>query len=64
MLSIQVHRRTLTYEKVEHNVGYNDIERAEVDKRSSVVATVGLPVAMFIRGAEWGLHLRTEKSKT
>lgn len=57
----QEHIYTLTYKQVEHDVGYNDIKRAEVDKCSCVVATVSLPVTMFIWGTEWGLHLEPEE---
>lgn len=47
----------LTYEQVEHDVSDDDIEGAEVNEGSSVVATVCLPVAMFVWGAERWLHL-------
>lgn len=53
---------TLTYKQVEHDVGYDDIERAEIDECSSIVATVSFPVAMFVWGAEWCLHLKIENT--
>lgn len=57
------HIQPLTYKQVEHNVSYDDIEGAEVNERSSIVATVCLPVSMFVGGAEGGLDLLTKKRK-
>lgn len=50
---------TPTYEQVEHDVGDDDVEGAEVDQRSSVVPTVRLPVPVFVRGTERSLNLQT-----
>lgn len=54
---------TLTNKQVEHDVGYDDIERAEVYQSAGVVATVRLPVSKFIWRAERRLHLRTEETR-
>lgn len=48
---------SLTYEQVEHDVGYDDVKWAEVDECSSIVATVRFPVSMFVWSAERSLHL-------
>lgn len=53
----------LTNKKVEHDVGYDDVEGAEVDEGAGIVAAVSLPIAVLIRSAEWSLHLR-EKTRT
>lgn len=53
----------LTYEQVEHDVSNDDIERAKVNEGASIVSTVCLPVAMFVRSAEWWLHLGNKADK-
>jgi len=53
----------LTYEQVEHDVSNDDIKRAKVNKGASIVSTVRLPVTMFVRGAEWRLHLGNKADK-
>lgn len=53
----------LTYEQVEHDVSDDDIKGAKVNKGASVVAAVCFPVAMFVRSAEWRLHLGNEADK-
>lgn len=52
-----------TNEQVQHDVGDDDVERAEVDKGAGVVATVRLPVAVLVWGAERSLYLRNQSSK-
>lgn len=53
----------LTYEQVEHDVSDDDIEGAKVNEGASIVAAVRFPVAMFVRSAEWRLHLGNEANK-
>lgn len=53
----------LTYEQVEHDVSNDDIEGAKVNEGASIVSAVRLPVAMFVRGAEWRLHLGDKADK-
>lgn len=51
-----------THEQVEHDVGDDDVEGAEVNEGASIVAAVRLPVAMLVRRAERRLHLGTQSS--
>lgn len=51
-----------TNEQIQHDVGDDDVEGAEVDKGTGVVATVCLPVAMLVWRAEWRLYLHNESS--
>ncbi len=56
-------KEVLTYEQVEHDVSDDDIEGAKVNEGASIVAAVRFPVAMFVRSAEWRLHLGNEADK-
>lgn len=51
-----------TNKQVQHDVGDDDVEGAEVDKGAGIVATVCLPVAMLVWCAEWRLYLHNEYS--
>lgn len=53
-----------TDEQVQHDVGDDDVERAKVDKRAGIVATVRLPVAVLVWCAERSLYLQNQSSKT
>lgn len=52
-----------TNEQVQHDVGDDDVERAEVNKGAGVVATVRLPVAVLVWCAERRLYLQNQSSK-
>lgn len=52
-----------TNEQVQHDVGDDDVERAEVNKGTGVVPTIRLPVAVLVWCAEWRLNLWKQSSK-
>lgn len=52
-----------TNEQVQHDVGNDDVERAEVNKGADVVATVCLPVAVLVWCAEWRLYLQNQSNR-
>lgn len=47
----------LTYKQIQHDVGDDDIEWAEVHKCPCVIATVCCPVCKFIWSTKWRLNL-------
>lgn len=53
----------LTNEQVQHDVGDDDVERAEVDEGAGVVATIRLPVAVLVWCAERRLYLQNQSGK-
>lgn len=57
-------RTSLTYKQIQHDVGDDDIEGAEVHQCPRVIATVCGPVCKFIWSAKWRLNLRGHRGES